>query len=288
MKKLIPALCMLLVAACLMGTSTYAWFAANENVTASGMQVKAAADGGLAIASYNVDSDNVSAAYPATTDFAASAAAKWTNQLNADGTINTNATVKPTSTMNGVWVTANSEDANLSKDATTTYAVVDAANLKNHAQQTSFVIKSLDVSATTYTLKVASIALDGVTESVAGEALNDSIRVAICVTDITDAAAGTLAGTSAWYYFAPLSEATDATTLTYAATAGTTATNYTSTDKIYLGADCANKEIATGLDSVGVKVDVYVYYDGEDENCKSANIALNVDTIKLTINFSAE
>ena len=40
-KKLIPALCMLLISAVLMGTSTYAWFSMNESVTASGMQVTA-------------------------------------------------------------------------------------------------------------------------------------------------------------------------------------------------------------------------------------------------------
>ena len=41
MKKLIPALCMLLVAATLLGTSTYAWFSMNETVEATNMQVTA-------------------------------------------------------------------------------------------------------------------------------------------------------------------------------------------------------------------------------------------------------
>lgn len=40
-KKLIPALCMLLISAVLMGTSTYAWFSMNTRVTATGMQVTA-------------------------------------------------------------------------------------------------------------------------------------------------------------------------------------------------------------------------------------------------------
>ena len=39
-KKLIPALCMLLVAAVLMGTSTFAWFSMNTQVTATDMMVK--------------------------------------------------------------------------------------------------------------------------------------------------------------------------------------------------------------------------------------------------------
>ncbi len=44
MKKLIPALCMLLIAAALMGTSTFAWFSMNTEVTAETMQIKAVTD----------------------------------------------------------------------------------------------------------------------------------------------------------------------------------------------------------------------------------------------------
>ncbi len=44
MKKLIPALCMLLIAAALLGTSTYAWFSMNDKVTATGMTVTAKSD----------------------------------------------------------------------------------------------------------------------------------------------------------------------------------------------------------------------------------------------------
>lgn len=40
-KKIIPALCMLLISAVLMGTSTYAWFSMNTQVSVKGMQVKA-------------------------------------------------------------------------------------------------------------------------------------------------------------------------------------------------------------------------------------------------------
>lgn len=40
-KKLIPAFCMLLISAVLMGTSTYAWFSMNKTVHATGMQVTA-------------------------------------------------------------------------------------------------------------------------------------------------------------------------------------------------------------------------------------------------------
>lgn len=40
-KKVIPALCMLLVSAVMLGTSTFAWFSMNNTVTATNMQVTA-------------------------------------------------------------------------------------------------------------------------------------------------------------------------------------------------------------------------------------------------------
>lgn len=43
-RKLIPAFVMLLVSAVLMSTASFAWFAMNTNVTATGMEVKAKAD----------------------------------------------------------------------------------------------------------------------------------------------------------------------------------------------------------------------------------------------------
>ena len=44
MKKLIPALCLLLVSAMMLGTSTFAWFSMNTTVTATGMTVSAKSD----------------------------------------------------------------------------------------------------------------------------------------------------------------------------------------------------------------------------------------------------
>ena len=43
-KKLIPAFCAMLVSAAMLGTSTYAWFSVNKEVTATGMNVTAVAN----------------------------------------------------------------------------------------------------------------------------------------------------------------------------------------------------------------------------------------------------
>lgn len=49
MKKIIPSICMLLVTAVLMGTSTYAWFSMNRKVEVKGMQVSAVTSSNLII-----------------------------------------------------------------------------------------------------------------------------------------------------------------------------------------------------------------------------------------------
>jgi hypothetical protein len=49
MRKLIPALSMLLIATIMLSTATFAWFTMNESVTATGMEIKAKAAGNLLI-----------------------------------------------------------------------------------------------------------------------------------------------------------------------------------------------------------------------------------------------
>ena len=49
MRRMIPALCMLLVSAIMLSTASYAWFTMNESVTATGMQVQAQAGGSMVI-----------------------------------------------------------------------------------------------------------------------------------------------------------------------------------------------------------------------------------------------
>ena len=49
MRKLVPAFAMLMVAAIMMSTASFAWFTMNDNVTATGMQVQAKASGNLLI-----------------------------------------------------------------------------------------------------------------------------------------------------------------------------------------------------------------------------------------------
>lgn len=56
MRKMIPAVIMLLISAMLVGTSTYAWFSMNKTVTVTGMTVKAKGTDNVMIAETNSES----------------------------------------------------------------------------------------------------------------------------------------------------------------------------------------------------------------------------------------
>ena len=49
-KQLMAAIAMVVVSAVALSSSTYAWFASNNKVSATGMQVQAKAEGGIEIA----------------------------------------------------------------------------------------------------------------------------------------------------------------------------------------------------------------------------------------------
>ncbi len=55
MKKIIPALAMLLISAIVMSTASFAWFSMNENVVAEGMSITAQASGSLIISESNAN-----------------------------------------------------------------------------------------------------------------------------------------------------------------------------------------------------------------------------------------
>lgn len=286
MKKLIPALAMLLVAAALMGTSTYAWFSANENVTASGMSVKAATSGGLAISYYTGTAGTLESAATPPTDLSYGSAAvlgddAWT--LLADG-----ATVSPVSfnPTNKKWASATAANNENGAGVTSTYkdlALDTEGNVKGYYQKALFSIKSMDTTTATYKLSVNSISVTNTTaaDKTASTALNRSLRVAV----VTDTHV---------VVFAPNSEATQASDLCYVGTitkdgegkvTAVETPDFTAA-QLKVGKTYTDAVIYNTLGSTAIDVDVYVYYDGEDANCTTKN-AMNIDTLSVEIEFIA-
>lgn len=294
MKKLIPALCMLLVAACLMGTSTYAWFSANKNVTASGMSVKAAAEGGLGIASYTN-----AQVKPVSTAFLTNATVDWNNHKGLTGK-----TISPASFNEGNWYTATATSVNAYGAATGNYSPVAAASLADFANVSRWQIKALE-DGTTNALKVKSIQVTNAAAAGKEEStqLNKALRVAIKVGNLAIGEDGKETWTNVdWFYFAP----------SYNTAAGVQFTQATTTDGVTTYAPVANAAVKTGtvttddaknvvtstyttsdtiiwsaLTTAPIDVEVYVYYEGEDANCTSAN-AFAVDTLSVSIEYTIQ
>ena len=280
MKKLIPALAMLLVAACLMGTSTYAWFSANEYVTASGMSVKAASDGGLAIASY-VDWD----AAPAPSDFASTATAKWSNAMKVDdkGTADTSddvvtyaASIAPTSFDGADWWTAEAENANASAGKAGTYnevidseTVWDATTGAGIFQHTKWQIKSL-AEGETLDLKINGVTVTGYNTLGTNVQLEKSLRVLVKCG-------------GAYFKFAPLYSATSAEEqLYYTGSAAVQDTTLKFGNGTITAVTIGSVNSTTPTD-----VEVFVFFEGEDTNCKTNNIDIaNLKNLSITINYT--
>ena len=136
MKKLIPALCMLLVSAILLGTSTYAWFSMNTTVSATGLEVTAKSNSTYLLI------DNIDNATNKATSADTKVVAFVSGGTNAETTAgagdeNTDKIVYPTyyadaagnmpGTADGTtnmavaaehWYTANNRNSNNAKDAT--------------------------------------------------------------------------------------------------------------------------------------------------------------------------
>lgn len=261
---------MVLVAAVALGSSTYAWFAANTQVTAEGMSVQAQAENGIVIANSN--------------------GTDWKSTASA---VTASATLFPTSTKDAsTWYHNVSDEADNSKSSqdassytnltstlkisNSTYGVgyIDKNNDSAYAAGTddgyyllnTFKIKSSSADMTGITLYINKVEVT--TSTSASTALNGSLRVAIVVGNQT-------------YIYAPVNGATS----TYKVGGGATAdfTPYTT---------ASGKNLATTVTSIkatnedATPVSIYCFYEGEDANCKSTNITgISPDSLSVTVQF---
>ncbi|MBO4468300.1 MAG: hypothetical protein J5766_03265 [Clostridia bacterium] len=259
MKKLIPALCMLLVSAILLGTSTFAWFSMNTQVSATGMQIKAQAEGGIVISN--------------------EAKSTWT--ASATASHDSVAELIPTSTADvTAWYHNTSDNAADAKagQAAATYDTLTCADgnsdgvftatvgteVKNIYLLNKFYIKSSAAEAMTVTggLLINEVTVSGTGTSAA---LDASLRVAIKI-------GGTV------YIYAPVANAT----ASYVVAGSGSTTTCKTTDK----------NVATSVTSIPgnatdapVEAQVYLYFEGEDAACKSDNIAATLDTLQVSVRF---
>lgn len=280
-RKLIPAVGMLVASAMMLSSSTYAWFTMSDSVTVDGMNINATSEGGIVVSNgVTKESD------------AQDAALKWATVASAVHTSGAN--LLPTSTQNATnWyynISDNVNDAKAHQSSYTSLTLEPDTNGigKDTTANTSlgsygfylvndFYIKSSTVAINDQVLTVKSLTVTPTHAGDTGSAdLNKSLRVAVVLSDQKTNGAKT-----ATYIYNPLSgddsywvnNAESKFTVTTMPTDGTpTKSTLTIPDN-------------TSTTTTAINAKIYLYFEGEDKDCKSANITSDLDNLAVTVQF---
>lgn len=252
-KQLVAAVAMVCVAAVALGSSTYAWFAANNKVQATGMTVQAQGETGIVIKS----ADNNASVWATTASAGMENAAK----------------LYPTSTANlSDWYHAKSDNPNKAlKDIMAVNDYDKLTSTDNYVVKKTFKIRSAAqaVPVTDVKLAINKVVVDKKTTT--SESLDKSIRVGVKV------------GTE-FYVYAPLADTNFTLTAKYITD------NKTLIEKVGASSDNADQFTLTNNtipanDNDCIKAEIYLWFEGEDENCKSTNITATLDNLGVTVDF---
>ena len=250
-RKLIPAVAMLLVSAIMLSTSSFAWFSMNKQADVNNMQVTATANSNLLISfsstsgfTNSIASSKAYTLVPASTAKAASPSFFVVNKTGAIA----------------------SDDAKYALDTTFKADSTGNSNGAGFLKETVY-LKATGASAITGIKAKIEVAHTGTTAS----ALESSLRIMLVVADTTP------------YLYAPVGTHGEDNyqPITGAGTAGSpalgeaiTSATYTADESVVL------RELGT---TNPVKVDIYIWYEGQDANCMTDNaIDLKTTTFKVT------
>lgn len=264
-KQLGAAIAMVTVAAVALGSSTYAWFAQNTNVTAEGMSVQAQAEGGIVIS--NADKQTWSSTATAKTASASLFPTSTSNVTNWYHNKSTNANDAAASQAASTYETLTL------KNSAGTYGIgyVDADNDNAYQDDDAayyllndFTIKSSSETLSGSPLYINKVTVSGTTNSAE---LDAALRIAIKV-----------GNDSTTYIYAPI-------------TGATTTYKVGGNDKSDLTVKTNDINVATTVNSIpatdeGVDVKIYAYFEGEDANCKSTNASgKTLDNLSVSVVF---
>lgn len=297
-KIIIPAMGLLLLSTAASITGTVAWFAVNTSVAVEGLNVRAKAEGGIVIAPYAYtpsavvsDSSKTDSAYvaPAQNAFGASANVGLSvADLYPTSTSNTtawwhagSASVDDHTAVDGSYVnlatqTTFESDGKLITGNGSTEAYKLAGQYFQYSQ---FRVKST-TEVDKYSLYLRSLTVTSATNN--SPELNQSLRVAIKVGAVTTFVAPK-------YTAAPVSPAEPLKW--YNGTAVQNATlSYGLTPNVKISADNAvvgDNAVDSPYEPAGVDLQIWVYYEGEDPNCKTINTeGVTIDSLALTFTFA--
>ena len=267
-RQLLAAIAMVLVAAIALGSSTYAWFVASGTVKAEGMKVQAKSEGGLAIRWAGTDSE------------------LWGTTASAK--MNPAKALLPASTANlAKWTYAKALNADKSDADTNTYKDITNEVFKgtsgafgdnDYVVMQPFQIRSTAGDKLAKGLYVSDVKVTRGANT--AKDLDLSIRVGVRM-ESEDGFVGN-------FIYAPISGGSTSYTW-HACAAGDTdtpvtlATAGTSTD--------TNSQLLTkdhtvpAVEGQAVKVQVFIWYEGEDAKLYSDNYVAN--DLDVTVSFSS-
>jgi hypothetical protein len=276
-KKLFASTSMLVVSAVMLSTATYAWFTMSKEVTVTGMELKAKTESGLVISGdakttwktdWDVEMPQGVALFPTSTNGTA-AGPQWvaaTSKYFDDADKNQTGSGSTYSDLNLSYVTTSGTVFGTGEGIGRTTA---SGTNNDYVLKKTFYIKSTGEAALAKTLQVDEVTAEVVgTQGGSGAAnLDKSLRVLVVVNDTNS------------FIYAPI-------------TGYDPAINYKGTTTLTLIASSSASRTTVNpipnVDDNAVKVDMYMYFEGEDENCKSSNItAISVDTLMVSAKFSA-
>ena len=249
-KQLMAAIAMFLVAAIALGSSTYAWFVSNYQVSATDMKVQAKAESGIVI-SNAVDG-------PYATTAATSTAAKE---------------LGPTCTLDlSTWKHSTSDQydsANKNQAEDSAYQDITSTNpySLNH-----FYIKSAGAGFDLDSTKGLEISGIKVVNQEVTQKLSKSLRLGVKVETVKDDQKTTSITT-----YAPCRD-NDVEATKYSMEA----LNSKTTDQKITGVEAMPANNGTPI-----HVEIYLWFDGEDDECKSSNIQATLEQLNVTVNFKA-
>ena len=277
-KKIMASASMLLVSAMMLSSATYAWFTMNKTVSVTGMKLQATAEDGLVIddftrsgwaTSKNVNMSSAAVLAPAS----AAAVTSPTFVRNASDTFD-NAKADQESGYEDLTLSWSTEAADSGSIGSVTIGEGQSAISKNYVLKRTFYIK-----ASGDTNWATNLVIDEVTATAEGSAsanLDKSLRVLVVASDGTGSNAfiyAPIAGATASYNWKGTASGAVAVSAV-ASTTDSTCTNITSIPA------------ASDANATPITVTMYLYFEGEDANCKSSNISgISVDTLTVSAKF---
>ncbi len=237
--QLMAAVAMVIVAAVALSSSTYAWFAVNTAVEATGMNVNAKAETGLVIT--NADKGSYGASATAK-DSAAKA-------------------LFPGSTANGIdWYHSTSNDPGVANTSLDYTKGVENTNYVKH----EFYIRSSAAD----TMNVTSLDVTKVAVASSSQELSKALRVGVVFDGDTNL-----------YTYAPVTGYTSS----YEVKTATATQTITPKDSDAKTPSAVTSIPGNTLD--GVKVTVYIWFEGEDASCISNNLVSSLENLAVTVTF---